>query len=265
MQNRQAIFFLALAVILGLGAALSAERWLRGRAPLSAAAPVPAAPVVIAKVDVPVGVALDSRQLGIASWPAGFVPAGAIGSIEQASGRVPRRPLAANEPVLEAALLPQGSQAGLVAVIEDGKRALSVRVDPVIGVAGFIKPGSRVDVVATLRRIDLDAQLPYTHVILQDVRVLAIDQKLEGVENGEAHLVSVVTLEVDPQQSEHLTYISHEGHLQLALRNPGDHDEVKTRSTGVADLLPARGRRSVVSTSAKVEVLKGSSLSTSHF
>lgn len=266
MPNKQAILFLALAVALGLGAVLYAQRWLEQRLPRTAsAAPVATVPVAVARIDVPVGVALAGKQLRTVDWPRAFIPDGAIHSVEKATGRVPRRPLAPGEPILEAALLPEGSEAGLVAVIEEGKRAVSVKVDAVIGVAGFIKPGSNVDVVATLRRIDEKQKLPYTKVILQDVRVLAIDQKLEGTENGEAVLVSVVTLEVEPKQAEHLTYISHEGRLQLALRNPGDHDAVETKSTGVADLLPPRWRRAAVSPRTRVQVLEGSSVTTKLF
>ena len=260
MSNKQAIIFLGLALILGLGAALTAERWLEGRTPTVAGEPIASIPVVTARVDVPVGTTLTEKQLKVVRWPKSFVPGGAALSMDRAAGRVTRRPLAIGEPVQETGLLPEGSEAGLVAVIENRKRAISVKVDPVIGVAGFIKPGARVDVIATLRRIDLKRKLPYTKVVLQDVRVLAIDQKLEEVQNGEPQIVSVVTLEVDPKQAEQLTYTSHEGRLQLALRSPSDHEIVKTLSTGVSDLLPPRRRRGR-GPSFQVQVIKGSSVS----
>ncbi len=260
MRNKQAIIFLGLALILGLGAALSAEYWLESRMPNAAGEPIESVSVVTARVDVPVGTKLTEKQLKVVRWPKRFVPDGAALSIENAAGRVTRRPLAIGEPVQETSLLPEGSEAGLVAVIADTKRAISVKVDPVIGVAGFIKPGARVDVIATLRRIDLKRKLPYTKVVLQDVLVLAIDQKLEEVRDGEPKLVSVVTLEVDPKQAEQLTYTSHEGRLQLALRGPSDHEVVKTLSTGVSDLLPPRRRRGR-GPRVEVQVIKGSSVS----
>ena len=142
---------------------------------------------------------------------------------------------------------------------------MSVKVDPVIGVAGFVKPGARVDVVATLRRIDLKKKLPYTMVILQDVRVLAIDQQLQEATEGEPALVSVVTLEVDPSQAQTLTYISHQGRIQLALRRPDDHEVVKVKSTGVEDLLPPRRRGNGSRPRKSVQVLRGSSVSTKSF
>src|SRR4030042_30527 len=88
------------------------------------------------------------------------------------------RPLAAGEPVLESALFEAGAEGGLAAVIAPNRRAVSVKVDSVIGVAGFVKPGARVDILATLRRIDAQKPIPFSKVILQDVRVLAADQKL---------------------------------------------------------------------------------------
>ena len=263
-RNRQAIVFLALALVLGLGAALTAQRWLEGRPTFTPGTPIVSIPVVTARVDVPVGAILTDKQLKLVDWPKRFAPEGAATSLEQAVGRVSRRPLAAGEPLQESSLLPEGSEAGLVAVIGDHKRALSVKVDPVIGVAGFIKPGARVDVIATLRRIDLKSKLPYTKVVLQDVRVLAVDQKLEEVQDGEPQIVSVVTLEVGPEQAEQLTYTSHEGRLQLALRNPSDHEIVKTRSTGVSDLLPPRRRRGR-SAGVQVQVIKGSDVSRKMF
>jgi pilus assembly protein CpaB len=265
MRNKQAILFLALAVALGLAAALSAARWLESRTSESTSVSAPTAPLVVMRDSVPVGTALTDKHLGVVRWPERHVPKGAFPSVERAAGRVARRPLASGEPVLEAALLPEGSQGGLVAVIESRRRAISVKVDPVIGVAGFITPGAKVDVIATMRRIDLKKKLPYTKAVLQDVKVLAIDQKLEEARNGEPHLVSVVTLEVDPEQAEKLTYISHEGRLQLALRNPADREVVETRSTGVADLLPPRVPKRVRAAGTRVEIIRGSEVSTRRF
>jgi pilus assembly protein CpaB len=133
-------------------------------------------------------------------------------------------------------------------------------------VAGFVVPGSRVDVMATLRRVDHKRALPYSKVILQDVRVLAVDQKLEEVKSGEPELVNVVTLEVTPTHAEHLIYAAHEGRLQLALRSPGDDLEVATRSIGVADVLgdPAPKKKSAqnrsVASRAGIKIIRGTKI-----
>jgi pilus assembly protein CpaB len=153
--------------------------------------------------------------------------------VAEASGRVARRPIAAGEPVLESALFEEGTQGGLGAVIDPSHRAISVKVDSVIGVAGFVKPGARVDVLTTLRRVDLEKATPESKLFLQDVRVLAVDQKLEEARDGKPELVNVVTLEVDPTQAEQLIYSAHEGRLQLALRTPGDDERVETAASAV--------------------------------
>jgi Flp pilus assembly protein CpaB len=120
-----------------------------------------------------------------------------------------------------------------------------------------------------LRRVDQSQKLPYSKVVLQDVPVLAIDQKMEEAENGEPKLVSVVTLQVSPEQAEQLIYSSHEGRLQLALRSPADREIVPTTSVGVADVLG--GRRSPAPALARknsglgVEVLRGATLSRKAF
>ena len=268
MRNQRAILFLGLAILLGLTAAFVAKRYLQDQQPAPVVqSEVPTVPVVIAKLDVSVGTALDERALTVARWPEDFVPKGAIASPDQSAGRGVRRALSHGEPVLEAYLLPEGSEAGLPAVIREKLRAVSVKVDPVIGVAGFVRPGSRVDVLATLRRLDQPKNLPYSRVILQDVPVLAIDQQLEEAKNGEPELVSVVTLEVKTEQAEKLIYSAHEGRLQLALRRPGDEDIVKTQAVGVADLLGGRKKRvaSARGPTSQVEVLKGSSRSVRSF
>jgi pilus assembly protein CpaB len=263
VQRRQAIFFLVLALVFGLGAVFTAQRWLTAHGSTSSV--VETVPIVVARSDVPISAVLNLDQLEVVKWPKKHAPTSAFSSKPSLAGRVTRRPVARGEPLLHTALLPEGSKAGLVAVIHEDKRAISVKVDAVVGVAGFVTPGSYVDVLATLRRIDLKNKLPYTKVILQDVRVLAIDQTLEEVDNDQAKLVSVVTLEVDPDQAERITHISHEGRLQLALRNPADREVVKTRSIGVADLLPPRPPRAKRSPRTTVQVIKGSELSTRHF
>jgi len=268
MQNRRGFTFLILAVVLGLGAAFMAREFT-GSTPAAQAAAVPTTPVVVAQADVGTATALTLTELKTVDWPSAHVPAGALSSISDAEGRVTRRPFVAGEPVLEAGLFEQGTEGGLGAVIEAGHRAISVKVDSVIGVAGFVKPGARVDVLATIRRIDQTKQLPYSKAILQDVKVLAIDQKLEEARDGEAQLVSVVTLEVKPEDAQKLTYSAHEGRLQLAMRTPGDVEIAKLRTTGVVDVLglekkaaPKIARRGGGSA---VQVIRGSKIETKTF
>jgi len=269
MQNRRGLIFLGLAVVMGLAAAWATTQFGSNTAQANVTA-VKTTPVLIVRSDVPMASSLTTAQLKLVDWPSDHIPVGALHSIDAATNRVVRHPLAQGEPVLATSLFEKGAAGGLVAVIEEHHRAVSVKVDNVVGVAGFVVPGSRVDVMATIRRVDQKPPIPYSKVILQDVRVLAVDQKLEEVKSGEPELVNVVTLEVDPFQAEHLIYAAHEGRLQLALRAPGDDAEVKTRSIGVADILdtpsaktPARAR--AVAATPKMQVIRGTAVAVEKF
>jgi pilus assembly protein CpaB len=260
------LIFFGLALFFGLAAAFTARDLLKSETASAAPPVLETTPVVVARADLATGAPLREQQLDTVDWPSDYVPAGSFRDADQLQTRVPRRAIATGEPILAASLLPEGSEAGLVAVIDEKLRAVSVKVDPVIGVAGFVRPGARVDVLATLRRIDLSAKLPYSKVILQDIHVLAIDQKMETASNGEAEIVSVVTLQVTTKQAEQLTYSAHEGRLQLVLRSPGDREIVKTAAVGVSDLLGSRSRtRSTPRPRTRVEVLKGSSVQVKKF
>jgi pilus assembly protein CpaB len=271
MQNQRAFLFLILAVALGVGAAFTAQRWLEQQRQQPSAQQATTQPVAVMRESLQVGQVVHQRALATVDWPLDYLPQGAHSDPAKLEGRVVRRPLAAGEPVLESALLPEGSRAGLVSVIDPAHRAISVRVDPVIGVAGFVVPGARVDVLVTIQRIDSDNK-PYSKVILQDVEVLAVDQKLEEAKEGEPQLVQVVTLETTPQQAERLTHAAHQGRLQLALRNPSDHEVVETHAVGVGEVLnerkaapPRIASRPVQRSTSSVEVIKGSQVSVQSF
>jgi pilus assembly protein CpaB len=268
MQNRRALLFLFFAIALGVGAALTAQRWLEQQRQKPDAAETTTQAVAVVRQDMLVGQLVRSRELATVDWPLEYLPQGAHADPAALEGRVLRRPLAAGEPVLESALLPEGARAGLISVIDPMRRAMSVQVDPVIGVAGFVVPGAHVDVIGTVQP---DQGEPVSKVLLQDVEVLAIDQKLEEAEEGEPELVQVVTLEVSPADAEKLTFAAHEGRLQLALRNPTDREVVETNSVRVADLLGVRRPVRVASKpvyrapGVNVEVIKGSQVSQQSF
>lgn len=263
MQNRRGLIFIGLALAMGVAAAYITTRLAPTPAAAETAATSGLTPVVVVRTNVPVASILTKEHVKTVQWPSDHVPGGALRSVDQAVGRVVRRPIAAGEALLEIALFATGSAGGLPSVIKTNFRAVSVKVDNVIGVAGFVTPGSRVDVMATIRRVDLAKALPFAKVILQDIRVLAVDQKLEEIKTGAPELVSVVTLEVDPLQAEHLIYAAHEGRLQLALRSPGDNKKVTTKSITVADIFgEARSAKLnndlAVPTKTVVELIHGS-------
>ncbi|MFP8875364.1 MAG: Flp pilus assembly protein CpaB, partial [Myxococcota bacterium] len=142
---------------------------------------------------------------------------------------------------------------GLSPLIQRGLRAMSVKVDQVIGIAGFVAVGTRVDVLATIKRgVGSEA---FSQVVLQDVRVLAVDQTLDPHESDPSDRVSVVTLEVTPNQAQKLAFVSIQGSIQLALRNPRDSDFVETTSVNTRYLKGAKPAK--LNDSKTIEVMRG--------
>lgn len=262
MQNRRALIFFAFAILFGVAAAFTAHRALESQvASTPAAPPIETVEVVITRTDQTTGSVLTAATLTTVDWPKQFAPQGMFVEPDMLHGRVLRHALAAGEPVLDAALLPEGSAGGLLSVIATDRRAVSVKVDQIIGVAGFVSPGARVDVLGTVRDLRDKDKLPYTKAVLQDVRVLAIDQKMEEAESGQPELVSVVTLEVEPKDAEKLIYSAHEGRLQLALRSPSDRETVKTAGANFSDILDRRRPTGKRGHKPTVQIVSGSSVS----
>lgn len=237
-MNRRAVFYLVLSVVCGL-IAVVLFRTQATPPPVSAAPPViPTVGVVLAAEDIEPGVPIDSSVLRVVQWPEDYTPPGSFGTEAAVLERVSHRTIHEGEPVLTSALLDVGAPGGLQALIEPNHRAMSVEVNAVVGVGGFIKPGSRVDVLAQLRTMDTQkGVIPHARTILQNVKVLAIDQKYAGVNATEAALASVVTLQVLPDEAQRLAYAAAEGKLQLALRGQSDEDVLALRNTGPGDFL----------------------------
>jgi pilus assembly protein CpaB len=165
------------------------------------------------------------------------LPADVISNPDDVIGRGLIMPVIQNEPILPMKLAPKGAGAGLPPVIPPGFRALSVRVNEVIGVAGYVLPGTRVDVVATVsptsQQIDMTSK-----VILTNVLVLAAGTKIDRQTDKDKPIpVTVVTLLVNPEEAERLTLASSEGKIQLALRNPLDRETPSTRGVRPSALL----------------------------
>jgi pilus assembly protein CpaB len=202
-------------------------------------------PVIVAALNLQLGAELRPEDLRIVEWPASAVPASAFGSADQVVGRGLIQGVVENEPILPSKLAPKGAGAGLPPVIPAGMRALSVRVNDVVGVAGYVLPGTRVDVVATVNPTQQQPDVT-SKVVLTNVLVLAAGTKIErDTEEGKPLSVSVVTLLVDPLEAERLTLASTEGKIQLALRNPLD-----TTAPATPGIKPAAFMASAVTNAA---------------
>ena len=234
MRNR--IFaVLAIAVLAGGGLAY-------GTYNLMQAAPAPSAsmatqPVVVASADLELGTALKKEDLKIVQFPQGAAPEGAFTQTNDLVGRGLIVPIVKNEPILGAKLASKEAGAGLPPVIPEGMRAVSVRVNEVVGVAGYVLPGNRVDVVATASPTEARSDTT-SKVVLSNVQVLTAGTRMEqNQDENKPVQVTVVTLLVNPEQAERLALASTEGKIQLALRNPLDTSAPETPGIRTAGLL----------------------------
>jgi pilus assembly protein CpaB len=192
--------------------------------------------IVVAAHDLPIGTVLGPGDVKKIAWPALTVPPGYAASEDQVMGRGVITHVSANEPLMTAKLADKEAGGGLPIVIPEGKRAVSVKVDEVIGVAGFVLPGTRVDVLVTLTP-GADREEAATRVILQNVQTLASGQTIQKNANGEPQAATVITLLVTPEEAEKLTLAATEGQIQLALRNTLDMAEVETDGIKAATLV----------------------------
>lgn len=198
---------------------------------------LPTRPVVVAAADLELGAELRPDDLRVVDWPQSAMPMGAFSNPEEVVGRGLVMPVIQNEPILPMKLAGKGAGSGLPVVIPEGKRAVSVRVNEVIGVAGYVLPGTKVDVLATATPTS-NREDTTTKLVLSNVQVLAAGTKLEqDGEQGKPVSVNVVTLLVTPEESERLTLGATEGKIQLALRNPLDKDTPETPGIRPASLL----------------------------
>ena len=236
MARRRIFMVFVLAITAGGALALGTYNYVQ-KIPAAQAAAIPTRPVVVAAADLQIGAELRREDLRVIEWPANAAPQGAFGTLDEVIGRGLIMPVIENEPVMPMKLAPKEAGAGLPPVIPAGLRAVSVRVNEVIGVAGYVLPGTRVDVLATLTptrdQIDVTSK-----VVLTDVQVLAAGTKVEqSADGGKPMPVSVVTLLVAPAEAERLTLASTEGKIQLALRNPLDREAPSTTGIKPAALL----------------------------
>jgi pilus assembly protein CpaB len=198
---------------------------------------MPTRPVVVAGTDLDVGDEISADNVKVIAWPEGSVPPQAISDPKEILGRGVVSPVIQNEPIVVTKLSSKEAGAGLPPAIPPGLRALSVRVNEVIGVAGYVLPGTRVDVLATVNPTGGSGDIT-SKVVLTNVQVLTAGTKIERAEKDNKPMpVSVVTLLVGPEESERLTLAATEGKIQLALRNPLDKSIPATPGIRPAALL----------------------------
>ena len=235
------IVMIGFAVVFGLLAVFIAQVWLNNQASMQAKnfeankKPMTSRTVVVAKQPLRFGTELSAAMLQEVPWPEGSVPAGGFATINEVlsgGSRVVLAAIEANEPVLALKITGAGQRATLSALVKPGMKAVTIRVNDVEGVGGFVQPGDHVDVVLT-RQIEKGSAT--TQVVLQNTRVLAIDQVADE-RAFKASVAKSVTLEVDTVEAQKIWLASSVGSLSLLLRKAGETAEVKTRKITLKDL-----------------------------
>lgn len=236
MKNKRALVVMAVAILFGLIAVGLAWNWMLRHPGTKAGS------IVVAATDINLGQRLTPEMVKLTEWPTDSMPKGAFVDPQKLAGRVLKSSVLAGEPVSEAKLAPAGTLGGLSALITEGKRAITVRVNDVIGVAGFTLPGNYVDIiVSTEKDPNPEAgvrEQSISKIVLERILVLAVAQEVNRDET-KPRVVNAVTLEVTPEQAETLDLARSVGTLSLALRNQVDPQSAQTAGATKLTLLPA--------------------------
>lgn len=242
MRNIKAVGLLLLALLIGLAAAVYASGWVSRQSGIASNR------VVVAVVDIELGSKINAQMLATADWPSGSVPPGAFSDLKEVQDRVAKVSLLRGEPILEGKLAPVGTLGGLSAVIAAGKRAMTVRVNDVVGVAGFALPGNYVDVMVNAQQDKgkgEEGNRQISKTVLEHVLVLAVAQEA-GRDDTKPKVVSAVTLELSLEDSEKLDLARSVGTLSLVLRNQVDKEKVVTAGITMSQLF---GEKALVAVS----------------
>lgn len=228
MKNTRAIMMLVLSLVAGVAAVMLAARWMGEQALGSQTR------VLVANRDLELSQAITPIMLQEIAWPAATLPAGSFNDPKKLEGRVVRSSIFKGEAILIPKLAPEGTKAGLDSVIKDGRRAITVKVNEVVGVAGFLAPGSYVDLVVNIKD---DRENTLSKIVLERIMVLAVAQESNRGDESRAKVVNAVTLEVTPQDAEKIDLARNIGTLSLMLRNQVDTKGNVTAGARRSDLI----------------------------
>jgi pilus assembly protein CpaB len=235
-MNKRFVGVLIFAFVVASGASLLLYRLLSNRPQQQAKAEVASTRVVIATRDLEPGAVVKDQDIQLADWT-GPVPTGASTRPQDLIGRGVMSPIVAKEPVLESRLAAKGAGGGLASMIPPGMRAVAIHVSDVSGVAGFVVPGMRVDVLISGTAPGVDIHLgTLTKTLLQNMEVLSAGQDFRKDSEGKPISVPVINLLATPEQAEQLSLAASSTNIQLVLRNPLDHNTAKTSGTALGRL-----------------------------
>lgn len=233
-MKTKGLVFLFIAMLAGLAAVVLGTRWLESMATPSDNR------IAVAAVELQLGGRITPDAVRMVDWPSGSVPTGAFKDAALLDGRIAVTSILPGEPILESRLAPVGTKGGLSAVVPEGKRAITVRVNDVIGVAGFALPGNYVDIMVNTESPGTSSGASedkmISKIVLERILVLAVAQEANRDET-KPKVVNAVTLEVTPEQAERLDLARSVGTLSLVLRNQVDSDSAETAGITKAELL----------------------------
>lgn len=212
----------------------------------------PRGPVLVAKAVIPLNTKILADQVVVETRPTRYIPEGALANPDLAVGRVTKIEIAASEPILEPKLFAAGEEAQAVLPVPAGMRAITVAVDEVVGVAGFVQPGMMVDVVTTM---DIEGEV-VTRFLLQKVKVLACAQDAKRKDDPEAKVVSSATLAVSPVDAEKLILAADRGKIRLAMRDQAEKGDAKTTGATPASMMGVAKPAPVKTVAAKPKVVQ---------
>jgi pilus assembly protein CpaB len=269
MKRYRALVFFGVALLLGLVTSVLVFSWLQSEKNRLLAAPLPLSKnvqVVVSNADLIWGTKLTPEMMQLQEFLPGALPEGHFTNLEAIKDRVLLADIKRNELLLESKLAPLGTTTGGVAAVTDpNKRAMSVKVDDVIGVAGFIKPADRVDVMVTIDTVQGKPEHAVSKTILENVKVLAAGTQMERKgKDEEPKQVQVITLEVDAEEAEKLALASTQGRVRLSLRNPLNSERVLTKGANLGALLNSfrpkqapKAQQQAGQGEVRIEVIKG--------
>jgi len=222
MAKRRGLILVLLSLMMAVGAAVVANKWVNGQLVTQASAAPNTQLVVTAAISIPFGTKVEARHLKLTEIPEGVLPTGAYTDLTDVEGKVSTTSIARGEILVAERFAEHHRGSTLAALVAPNMRAVTVRVDDVIGVGGFLLPGNKVDVLAARRDRN---QRATSETILTNIKVLAVDQTAATEEN-EPVIVRAVTLEMTPKEAEKIVKARTEGTIQLTLRNPEEEDIV---------------------------------------
>jgi pilus assembly protein CpaB len=263
MKLSPGIKYLIIAGLVGLTATFLIHRYITAR---TAVADIPTDRVVVADMDIAPGTALASRMLKTAAWPRDIVPPRAFRNTSEVEGRVAQFPIARGEPIMQTKLAPEGTAAGLGGLLDPNKLAVTIRTDDVSGVAGFINPGDRVDLLVDIATGEGRENI--SKLLLQNLKVLSKGQVWDQTGEKKPEVKTTVTLEVSPEEAEVINLATNQGKIRLALRSQLNQEQFFTRGVLSSQLVHRQAASSPAAAAPQtrqetnVEIIKGMQRST---